>query len=202
MRGDATGGDDRKFCCGAELAEVIEVCAGHGAFAIDVGAEKSGAVGFQLRNYGAGLELKFFAPALGEDLAFCGVERDDDFLPPEFVGEGGEEFFVDAAVFESAATDDDLRGSCIDRGCGPSKRADAAADADFQFVVARGFGAEGANEFCVRSLVHRGIEVDDMQPFVIAEFVEKAEYVGDSQFAAPAVDELYGLSVLQIDAGN
>src|ERR1700743_1906480 len=41
-----------------------------------------------------------------------------------------------------------------------------------------------------------------MQPFVVAEFLEQAEDIGDGQFAASSVNELDCLSVLQVDAGN
>ena len=41
-----------------------------------------------------------------------------------------------------------------------------------------------------------------MQPGIGLEFLEQAKHVGDGEFAAPPVNELYGLTALQIDAGD
>src|ERR1700730_5726445 len=41
-----------------------------------------------------------------------------------------------------------------------------------------------------------------MQPRIAAKFLEQAEYVADGEFAAPPVNQLHGLSVLQVDAGD
>src|SRR5579863_6991125 len=93
--GDATGGDDREFCGGAEFAEVTKVGAGHRAFAIDVGAEECGAILLESRHNGAGMELQLCAPTLREDLPFGGIECNDDFFSPDFFAETGKESSVD-----------------------------------------------------------------------------------------------------------
>ena len=85
---------------------------------------------------------------------------------------------------------------------GASDGADAAANADFHFVFAAGTFAERCDECVVMTFVHRGVEIDDVQPFVMVEFVELREDVGDGEFAAAAVDELDCLARLQIDAGD
>src|SRR5262249_21138461 len=80
--------------------------------------------------------------------------------------------------------------------------ANATTNAEFQSVDAAGFATELANEIVVIPLTHRGVQIDDVQPFVSLEFVEQAENILDGEFAASAVNELHGLTALQINAGN
>jgi hypothetical protein len=50
LRFDSSRGDDRVRRRAAQAAEPFEICAGHRAFAVHVGAQKSGAEGFELRH--------------------------------------------------------------------------------------------------------------------------------------------------------
>ena len=52
------------------------------------------------------------------------------------------------------------------------------------------------------ALIHGGIEIDDMQPPVMAKLVKLPEHIGDNEFAAPSVDQLNDLTGLQIDTGD
>jgi len=47
-----------------------------------------------------------------------------------------------------------------------------------------------------------GVEINNVQPLVGLEFFEEREDVGNGEFAAAAVDELDGLSGLEVDAGD
>lgn len=58
---------------GAELTKPLEIGAGHGAFAVDIGAEKSGAEGFELGDHFFGAETESAAPAVNGDVAASGV---------------------------------------------------------------------------------------------------------------------------------
>ena len=66
-----------------EDCETSEIGAGHGAFAIDVRAEKGGAERFELGHDVFGADGEVTAPAVDGDVAFGGVESDDDFLARE-----------------------------------------------------------------------------------------------------------------------
>ena len=88
---DATGGNDRVGCGGAELTEPFEIGAGHAAFAIDVGAEESGAEGLELGHDLFGVEFQVASPSVSDDAAFFGVEREHDFAGVDFCPESAEE---------------------------------------------------------------------------------------------------------------
>jgi hypothetical protein len=109
---------------------------------------------------------------------------------------------VDFAVAEGGAANDDLIGAPIYNFCGARDGSNAAADADFEFVAFPGFDAEFFCERVVVAGTDGGVEVDEMEPGIGFEFFEEAEDVGDGEFAFAAVDELDGLSALEIDAGN
>src|SRR4029077_3405085 len=49
---------------------------------------------------------------------------------------------------------------------------------------------------------HGGIQINDVQPGIILEFLQEAENIGDREFALPPVHQLNGLSALKINAGN
>src|SRR5262249_31103436 len=133
---------------------------------------------------------------------FVGVKRNDESFSGNGLHECAEEAFVDAAVFEGGAADDDLRGAEFYEFAGAFCGANAAADADFHSVLAFGAATEFGDERVVFSFAHRRVEIDDVKPFVVAKAVEEAEDIGDGEFATAAVDELDGLAALQIDAGN
>ncbi len=80
--------------------------------------------------------------------------------------------------------------------------ADTATYAYIHLVNAAGVFAEQCDERVVVVSVRGGVEIDDMQPFVAAEFVELRGHVGNGEFATAAVDKLYGLAGLEIDAGD
>ena len=77
---DSAGGDDGMLCSGAKIVEPFEIRAGHGAFAVNVGAEKGVAEGFELQHDIFRTESETAAPAVNSDAAFCGVEGNDDFM--------------------------------------------------------------------------------------------------------------------------
>src|SRR5580765_1168523 len=77
LRVDSACGDDRMRCGGAKFAKPIEICAGHGAFAVDVGAEEGATKRFELGHYVFGTKYETAPPAVDGDAAFCGVQGDD-----------------------------------------------------------------------------------------------------------------------------
>lgn len=81
---DAAGGDDGITGGAAKLAKPLEIGAGHGAFAINIGAEEGGAEGFELGEDLLGAETESFAPAVRHDAAFGGVQGHDEPLGGNF----------------------------------------------------------------------------------------------------------------------
>ena len=70
---DSACSDDGMRAGGTEHTEPVEIGAGHGAFAIDVGAEKRGAKGLKLGHDIFGAQGEFAPPAVDGDAAFGGV---------------------------------------------------------------------------------------------------------------------------------
>ena len=192
-------------CCGsAEFSKPFEICAGHGAFAVDVGAEEGGAEWFELRHHVFGRKVQLAAPAVDGDAAFCGVQRNDNSIWVYFAGEtAGGKRVLDFSFAKNCAADDDLVGAPLCDFLSASDGSNPAANANFHSVVACELLAHSSR---TRSLfvagAHRGIQVDDVQPGIGFEFFQQAKDIGDSQFAFAAVDQLDGLAALQIDAGN
>jgi hypothetical protein len=75
---DSPCSDDGMLGGGTEHTEPIEIGAGHGAFAIDVSAEKGGAKRFELGHDIFGAQGEFLSPAVNGDAAFGGVQGDND----------------------------------------------------------------------------------------------------------------------------
>src|ERR1700687_2803262 len=109
-----------------------------------------------------------FAPAVGGDLSFVGVERDDDVSSRDSAGEGAEEAQVEFAFGECGAADDDLRRAESGQLFSARDAADATAYAYIHFVIAAGAFAEGRDKGVVVIFFHGGVEIDDVQPFVAA----------------------------------
>ena len=186
----------------AESCEIFKIDAGECAFAINVGTEKGGAEGFEREHDFLRMKREGFAPAVSGDLSFVSVEGDDDFFARDGSGKCAEKAQIEFAVGERGAADDNL---CCPEFCqlsGARDGADTSAYADIHFVFAAGAFAERCDESVVVVFVHGGIEIDDMQPFVAAEFVELRGDVGNGEFAAAAADELDGLAGLEINAGD
>ncbi len=85
-----------------------------GAFAINVGAEKGAAEGFERGHDLLRMKRDVFTPTVGGDLSFVGVERDDDFLSRDSASEGAEKAQVEFSFSECGAADDDLRRAELD----------------------------------------------------------------------------------------
>ena len=72
-RFDSACGNDGVLGAAAELTEPVEIGAGHGALAVDVGAEKGGAKWFELGHYIFWTQGEFAPPAVDCDAALRGV---------------------------------------------------------------------------------------------------------------------------------
>src|SRR5882672_4484340 len=103
LRLDAAGGDDGVRGGAAQLSKPIEVCAGHGAFAVHVRAEESRAEWLELRHYVFGLEGQALAPSLNRDLFPGSVQRNDDLLARYFFGELPEKAQIRPAIVKGCA---------------------------------------------------------------------------------------------------
>ena len=133
---------------------------------------------------------------------FFGVECHNDLSWIDSLHELAEEAGVDLAGGKCRAADDDLLGARF-RDCGRAgDAANSASYAHFHFVFGAGLHAEFVHQLVVAGFAHGGVEVDDVQPRIVAEFIEEAEYVRDREFAAASVNELHGLPALQVDAGD
>ena len=197
---DATGGGDRESSGRPERRKICEIGASQCSFAIYIGAQKCCAEPFQSRHDICWMQGDGFAPPVSRDFAVIDVESDHDLFARERASELVEESLIDLAVSKDGAANDDLPGAEFRNASGPRDGANAAAYADVHFVfTARAF-TERCDESVVLAFIHGRIEIDDMEPFVAAEFFQLCENVGDGEFATAAVDELDRLAGLQINA--
>jgi len=106
--GDSAGGDDGQLSGAAQLAEPGEIHAAHGAFAVHIGAEKTGAIGFEGGHDFGGSERERFSPAVDYDASFGGVQGDEDVFFADAVVEAFQEGEIWALPAKGGAADDDL----------------------------------------------------------------------------------------------
>ncbi len=185
---DPPGSDDGVSRGRSERCEVVEIDAGERAFAVDVGAEKRSTEGFEGLHHVLKVKCDGFAPAVRADFSSVGIESDDDAFAVDSASQRTQQSKIYFAAMEYGASDDDLR--CADAGqffCARD-RANAAADANFHFVFAARAFAERFDDSVVVSFIHGGVEIDDVQPAVAAEFSELACDIGDSELTAAPVD--------------
>ena len=200
--GNATGGDDTVVCGLAQRVEPTEIHACHGALAVDVGAQKTGAIRREFSEDFTRIDGESGTPAVGDDATFRGVESDDEVLFADGGSKAFKEGKVGASVFKGGAADNDVSYSELDERLCPCHGADTSTDSHFHAESPVSFGRQLADETVVVSLAHGSVEIDHMEPFITREAVEKAHDVGNGEFAAAAVDELDGLTILQVDTGN
>jgi hypothetical protein len=143
-----------------------------------------------------------FAPAVRADFSSVGIESDDDAFAVDSAGQRTKQTKIYFAAMEYGASDDDLRCADVGQFFCACDRANATADANSHFVLAARAFAERFDDSVVVSFVHGGVEIDDVQPAVTAEFFELACDIGDSELTAAPVDQLDGLAGLKIDAGD
>jgi len=143
-----------------------------------------------------------FAPPVSGDLAAIDVESDHDSFARDGASKRTEELLVDFAASENSTADNDLSGAALRNASGTGNGANPAAYADVHFMLAARAFTKRCDQSVVLAFVHGGVEIDDMEPFVAAEFFKLCENVKDGKFATAAVDELDRMSGLQINAGN
>ena len=199
---DSPGGYDGVSRGRSERCEVVEIDAGERAFAVDVGAEKRSTEGFERRHRVLNVECDGFAPAVRADFSSVGIQGDDDAFAVDRPDQRTKQTKIDFAATEYGASDDDLRCADVGQFFCARDRANAAAHANFHFVFAARAFAERFDDSVVVSFVHGGVEIDDVQPAVTAEFSELVCDIGDSELTAAPVDQLDGLAGLKIDAGD
>jgi hypothetical protein len=199
---DAPGGDDGVSRGRSERREVFEIDAGERAFAVDVGAQKRSTEGFKSLHHVWNVKCDGFAPAVRADFSPVGIESDNDAFAVYSASQRTKQAKIYFTAMEYGASNDDLRCADVGQFFGARDRANAAADANFHFVFAARAFAERFDGSVVVSFVHGGVEIDDVQPAVTAEFSELACDIGDSELTAAPVDQLYGLARLKIDAGD
>src|SRR5260370_12435410 len=103
---------------------------------------------------------------------------------------------VHFSAAESGAPNNDLAGAPSGNFLGTRNRSNPSADAHLQAEIFSRTGAELAHEFVVPAFSHRGIQVNHVQPWILREFLEQAEDVGDGKLALPSVNQLNRLPVL------
>ena len=91
-----------------KFAEPREIHAAHGAFAVYIGAEKTGAIGFEGGHDFGGSKRERFAPAVNDDAAFGGVQGDQDVFFADAIGEAFQERNIGALLAKGGAADNDL----------------------------------------------------------------------------------------------
>src|SRR5581483_2389819 len=159
--------------------EIGEIGAGHGSFAIHVGAEKSAAERLESRHDVLWTQREGTAPAIHGDAALNGVESHDDAGAAEFGAESAKEARVRLAAPECGAPNDDLIGPKFDKLRGTANRADAAARAHTETVILGSAPDEFAEERIIGTLAHGGVKIDHMQPAVTLELFQQAKDISD-----------------------
>ena len=180
----------------------MEICPAHSALAIYVSAEKSGTVWFKLAHYCLRLERDAFSPTVDRDAAPSRIKCDDDSLGRNSFCEPLQEIGVRAAIEKRGTSDNDLIRAAGRDLCSAGNCVDSPAYADSHFKILAGLRAKVLNQCRVWRLSGGCVQVNDVKPRMLFESFEQAKDVGDGEFASSAVDQLHGLAVLQIDAGD
>lgn len=202
FRANAAGRNDGMIGRVAQFLKPFQVCAGHGAFPVHIRAQKAGTKWFELRHYFFCLKGNTPPPAVYGDSPLQRVQRDDDALAVHFSIELPQKVQIHSSAKENSASDDDLACSpCGDSLCA-GNRANSSADANFHFEFHASLCTERSDDFAVRAPSHGGVQVNYMQPGVLAEFLQKAKDVGNGEFAFAAMYQLDGLPLLQVDTRN
>jgi len=188
--GDAAGGDDGQARGAAQLAEPGEIHATHSAFVVHICAEEAGAIGFEGRNDFGGSERERSSPAVDYDAAFGGVQGDQDVFLADAGREAFQERHIGALLAKCGAADDDLLDAEADQRFGAAHGANSAAYAQLQFGFMAGFAAELLHQAIVVAFAHGGIEINDVQPSVMAETIKQTEDIGDGEFALATMREV------------
>src|SRR6266581_7338492 len=202
LRSNAARGDDRMRGRVAQHSKPFEVRAGHGAFAVHIGAEKSSAKRFELRHHALGLEREALAPAVDRNLSPGGVQGNYDPFAMHFLGELVQEASVYIFVVKRGASNDDLVRAPPGNFFRSRNGSNPAANSNLHSEVFACAFADLSNKLVVRALSHGGIEVDDVQPRIFFEFAQETENVRDGPLALLPVNQLNRLSALQVNAGN
>lgn len=182
--------------------EIVEIGAGESAFAIDISTEKRGAEWLESGHDLLSVESNQLAPTVSGDSSSIRVKRDDHASARHATDERAKKTKIYLAAIKCGATDDDLRCADVGELLCARDGANASADPDFHLVFAACAFTEGCDESVVVPFIHGGIKIDDVQPQIVAEFIELACDIGDGELAMASVDELDGLTGLEIDAGD
>src|SRR5258708_21349418 len=94
----------------AQLAKPFEICPGHGAFPVHVGAQETRAEGFELRHRFFGFKRDALAPAVNGDASPGSVESDDDLSSTNFFCDPPQESSILFSPPDSSTSNNDLAG--------------------------------------------------------------------------------------------
>src|SRR5271154_1159726 len=104
----------------------------------------------------------------------------------------------DCSIAKSGAAYDDFLRAPGKNFLGARDTADSTAHANLHFCATR----QKFDPAAVRAGADRGVQVNQMQDWIIAEAVEQAEYIVNRKRPVPAANQLNGFAALQINAGN
>src|SRR5262249_20806985 len=153
----ASGGGDRKLGRTPQLAEPSQVRAAHRSLRIDIRAEKSRRIFFELWNDFVRTQTEFFLPAAHQNFAVFSIESHYDFALADFLLQGRKERVIDCPVFECRASNDNFLRAPARDSRSLRHGANPAADADTHLPLTCGL-AQRANQLRVASLAHRRVE--------------------------------------------
>src|SRR5260370_40167668 len=106
----------------AQLAKPFEICPGHRAFPVHVGAQKSRAEGIALRHHFFELKRDALAPAVNGDVSPGSVESDDDLSSTNFFCEPPQESSVHFPAHQTATSHNNLPRTPPGKFHGPRNR--------------------------------------------------------------------------------
>src|SRR5260370_7298640 len=133
----------------AQLAKPFEICPGHRACPVHVGAQKSRAEGFELRHHFFGLKRDALAPAVNGDVSPGSVESDDDLSSTNFFCEPPQESSVHFPAVESGASHNDLARAPSGNFLGTRNRSNPTSDAHLHAEIFSRTAPDLPNQFLV-----------------------------------------------------
>jgi hypothetical protein len=141
-------------------------------------------------------EIGGLLPALDDDAAVFGIERDQEPLAADGVAHGGQQRLVDASFGERRGSHDHLTRPLLDQGACPLHASHPAAHAR------RRPAGQHPHQFVVGAAAHGGVQVDDLNFGKRGEALEHGfGRIGLQDFLA-ALHQLHHLAAHQIDAGE
>src|ERR1700693_4588577 len=135
-------------------------------------------------------------PTLDRDVTLGSIQRDYNPSTLNLLCQPPEKRYVHISFTEHRAPDDDLFRLPPNNLFRARHRPDSSTDPNFHPVSRPRGKTQLLHQLCVRSLTHRRVQIDDMQPLVALKFLQHPKYIRNRQFAFAPMNQLHRLSIL------